>query len=94
MVPMDDDAKLPQKVSNAVDRDIGVLSPQELKEKITTRAKEIFENRVREGLPGDEYSDWYIAEREILQRWRSPLNDVGAPAWEDSPRRGRNGPEK
>jgi hypothetical protein len=89
-----DEGKLPPRVSASVDRDIGVLSPEELREKIASRAHEIYMNRQREGVHGDEVSDWYIAEREILERWRSPLHDVGPPAWEESPRRGRNGPEK
>lgn len=92
--PKADERDLPPQVNRAVDKDIGVLSPEELKEKIKQRAQEIFENRVREGQPGDEHSDWYIAEREVLERWRSPLHDVGPPVWEESPRRGRNGPEK
>ena len=89
-----DERELPPQVDRAVDKDIGVLSPEDLREKIKSRAQEIYENRVREGLHGDEASDWYIAEREILERWRSPLHDVGPPVWEESPRRGRNGPEK
>lgn len=89
-----DERQLPPRVDAAVDRDIGVLSPEALKEKIANRAQQIYENRVREGIHGDEYSDWYIAEREIMERWRSPLHDVGPPVWEESPRTGRNGPEK
>ena len=89
-----DERALPPKVDAAVDKDIGVLSPDALREKIASRAHEIYENRVREGIHGDETSDWYIAEREILERWRSPLHDVGAPMWEDSPRKGRSGPDK
>lgn len=89
-----DEGKLPPRVSATVDRDIGVLSEDDLRAKIADRAHEIYQNRVREGLTGDEISDWYIAEREVVERWRSPLHDVGPPAWEESPRRGRNGPEK
>lgn len=89
-----DDRDLPPKVDAAVDKDIGVLSPDALREKIASRAHEIYENRVREGIHGDENSDWYIAEREIIERWRSPLHDVGAPSWEGSPRKGRNGLDK
>lgn len=85
----EDDGKLPPKVSASVDKDIGVLTGDDLRAKIASRAYEIFEARQREGLPGDETSDWYIAEREILERWRSPLHDVGPPVWEESPRRGR-----
>lgn len=70
------------------------MSPAELREKIASRAHEIYQTRLREGVHGDETSDWYIAEREILERWRSPLHDVGPPVWEESPRTGRNGPEK
>lgn len=89
-----DEGKLPARVSATVDRDIGVLSPEALRDKIASRAHEIYQNRVREGAHGDEVSDWYIAEREILDRWRSPLQDVGPPVWEESPRRGSNGHEK
>lgn len=92
--PKADERDLPPQVARAVDKDIGVLNPDELREKIKNRAQEIYENRVREGQPGDEYSDWYIAEREVLEMWRSPLHDVGPPVWEGSPRKGRNGPEK
>ncbi len=90
----DDDAKLPDKVSRSVDKDIGVLSVDELRSKIASRAFEIFQTRQREGAPGDEVSDWYIAEREVMEMWRSPLHDVGPPVWEESPRRGRNGHDK
>lgn len=90
----EDDSKLPPKVSRSVDQDIGVLNPEQLRKKIADRAFEIFQSRTREGQPGDEVSDWYIAEREIMEAYRSPLHDVGPPRWEESPRRGRNGPEK
>ena len=89
-----DERDLPPQVDRAVDRDIGVMTQDQLREKIASRAQEIYQNRLREGIHGDETSDWYIAEREILDRWRSPLHDVGPPVWDGSPRKGRNGPEK
>jgi hypothetical protein len=90
----EDDSKLPPAVSRSVDQDIGVLNPDQLRKKIADRAFEIFQNRQREGAPGDETTDWYIAEREIMEAYRSPLREMGPPVWEESPRRGRNGPEK
>lgn len=93
--PSDSDEKaLPPRVDKVVDRDIGILSSAEIEGKIREKAFELYQQRVANGANPDEKADWYAAEREILERWRSPLTDLGAPVWGESPRRGRNGPDR
>jgi hypothetical protein len=61
------------------------------KEKIEAEIRETafyrYEGRVRQGQEGDHMTDWLDAEREVLDRWHSPLEDLGPPRWDDSPRR-------
>jgi len=41
-------------------------------------AYEIYENRIREGLPGDAYSDWLQAEKELEKLTSAPVLLVSA----------------
>jgi hypothetical protein len=61
------------------------------KEKIDAEIRETafyrYEGRLREGQQGDHMDDWLAAEREVMDRWHSPLEDLAPPRWGDSPRR-------
>lgn len=85
---------LPPRVSGAVDRDIGLGPPAEVERKIREKAYALYQARLASGENPDHLADWYAAEREIVEAYRSPVKDVGPPRWDDSPRRGRNGPER
>lgn len=85
---------LPPRVSAEVDRDIGLLPPDQVQVKIREKAYELYQARLASGASPDHLADWYAAEREIVAVYRSPVKDVGPPRWDDSPRRGRNGPER
>jgi hypothetical protein len=92
--PSSDEKALPPRVDRVVDQDIGILTPEQIQDKIREKAFELYQQRVATGGNPDEKADWYAAEREILERYRSPLTDLGAPVWGESPRRGRNGPDR
>jgi hypothetical protein len=83
---------LPPRVSAEVDKDIG-LGP-EVQKKIREKAYALYQARLASGTNPDHLADWYEAEREIMDKYRSPVTDVGPPRWDDSPRRGRNGPDR
>lgn len=85
---------LPPRVSAEVDRDIGLGPPHEVERKIREKAYALYQARLASGASPDHLADWYAAEREIKEAYRSPVKDVGPPRWDDSPRRGRNGPER
>lgn len=89
----DNEGALPPRVSAEVDRDIGILPP-EILDRIKKKAYALYQARLAAGTPADHLADWYAAEREIVEAYRSPVKDVGPPRWDDSPRRGRNGPER
>jgi hypothetical protein len=94
-----DEGALPDSVSRGVDQAIASaaggdpLTP-EMEAQVRERAYQIYDERRRSGLPGDALSDWLAAECEVLERWRSPLEDLGPPAWSNSPRRGRRESER
>lgn len=85
---------LPPRVSAEVDRDIGLLPPDQMQAKIREKAYALYQARIASGTAPDHLADWYAAEREVVEAYRSPVKDVGPPRWDDSPRRGRNGPER
>lgn len=85
---------LPPRVSREVDRDIGLLPPDQMEAKIREKAYALYQARLASGTQPDHLADWYAAEGEIKEAYRSPVKDVGPPRWDDSPRRGRNGPER
>ena len=100
-VPVPDDKSsepnegaLPPRVSEKVDRDIGILPPDQVQAKIREKAYALYQARLASGSSPDHLADWYAAEREIMEAYRSPVKDVGPPRWDDSPRRGRNGPDR
>ena len=41
------------------------IEPDDLRERIRNRAYDLFLERSRAGVPGDEYTDWLTAEAEI-----------------------------
>ncbi len=42
--------------------------PDQLKAEIEKRAKEIFLKRQKSQMPGDELSDWLLAEKEVASK--------------------------
>jgi hypothetical protein len=43
------------------------VSTKPLSELIAERAYEVYQKRVRNGVPGDQHSDWAQAEREVTE---------------------------
>ncbi|MDR2693673.1 MAG: DUF2934 domain-containing protein [Chitinispirillales bacterium] len=43
------------------------MSTKPLSELIAERAYEVYQKRVRNGVPGDQHSDWAQAEREVTE---------------------------
>lgn len=53
------------------------MSTKPLSELIAERAYEVYQKRVRSGIPGDQHSDWAQAEKEVTEELKK--KDAGKP---------------
>ncbi len=61
------------------------MSTKPLSELIAERAYEVYQKRVRSGVPGDQQSDWAQAEREVTEELKKKESGGKAKAPESKP---------
>jgi hypothetical protein len=55
------------------------VSTDSERERIAAKAYEVYERRVRNGIPGDQQSDWAQAEREVAEEMKKNAAKAKAP---------------